>query len=257
MELPSEIGQLTSLQGLFLTGNQLSTFPSEVGALSSLRKLQAGANQLTSLPAELGQLANLELFRVPMNRLTTLPLSLKHCPSLAWLALGANPLTETAKQLRSAPLSPIELNPAAVSISLGSNLANVEYGGAANDGVHPGTYTHPTTGVTMKVAVKFFKSGLGPDGDPQDEMLIGAAVRELLVNRQATAPSEPSSTTASSSSFVMGPLSNQVGVLTSPRAAAVFQLIENATPLARKPLDSARMLRCTYLCAFCFVRLAF
>jgi len=211
-----------------------------VGALSSLRKLQAGANQLTSLPSELGQLANLELFRVPMNRLTTLPLSLKHCPSLAWLALGANPLTETAKQLRSAPLSPLVLNPAAVSISLGSNLANVEYGGAANDGVHPGTYTHPTTGVTMKVAVKFFKPGLGPDGDPKDEMLIGAAVRELLVNGQATATSEPS--TASSSS-VVGPLSHQLGVLTSPRAAAVFQLIENATPLARKPLDSARMLR--------------
>jgi hypothetical protein len=242
-ELPSEIGQLTSLQGLFLTGNQLTTLPSEVGNLSTLRKLQAGANHFTSLPSQLGQLKNLELFRVPMNSLSALPPSLKKCPSLAWLALGANPLTESAKDLRSAPLSPAVLNPAAVSISLGSNLADVEYGGAANDGVHPGTYTDPTTGGTVKVAVKFFKPGLGPDGDPKDEMLVGAAVRELLVRKWSSATTTSDSSTLYSRS---GPLSNQLGVLTSPRAAAVFQLVENATPLARKPLDSVRMLR--YAC---------
>jgi Leucine-rich repeat (LRR) protein len=237
--LPSELGRLTALQALFLTGNQLATFPSELGGLASLRKLQAGANRLTALPSELGLLSALELFRAPMNNLKSLPRELATCPKLAWLALGGNPISDAAPPATtqspnhgwSRP-TPELLSPAAVSIALGSNLADAEFGGAANDGVHPGTYTDPASGVAEQVAVKFFKPGVGPDGDPKDEMLVGAAVHALLLNLRPKGDR-----------FSVGPLSDQLGVLAHPRPAAVFRLIEDARPLAKKPLDTARMLR--------------
>lgn len=225
-----------------MTGNQLAALPSELGHLAALRKLQAGANRLTALPSELGRLTALELLRVPMNRLGALPRELGDgCPALAWLALGANPLADAA-QPPQAP-TPELLRPAAVSIALGSNLADAEFGGAANDGVHPGTYADPrATGVAVNVAVKFFKPGLGPDGDPKDEMRVGAAVHALLVNLRSSAAAGAAAGGAGGPLSV-GPLSDQLGVLAWPRAAAVFRLVEGARPLAKKPLDAVRMLR--------------
>ena len=49
--VPAEIGQLTSLERLYLDGNQLTSVPAEIGQLTSMRELFLGGNQLTSLPA--------------------------------------------------------------------------------------------------------------------------------------------------------------------------------------------------------------
>ena len=35
--MPAEIGQLTSLEGLYLVDNQLTSLPAEIGQLTSLR----------------------------------------------------------------------------------------------------------------------------------------------------------------------------------------------------------------------------
>ena len=58
--MPAEIGQLTSLEELFLDSNRLTTVPAEIGQLTSLEKLHLAGNQLTSVPAEIGQLTSLE-----------------------------------------------------------------------------------------------------------------------------------------------------------------------------------------------------
>ena len=54
--LPAEIGQLTSLVGLWLGDNQLTSLPAEIGQLTSLEMLYLQNNKQTSVPAEIGQL---------------------------------------------------------------------------------------------------------------------------------------------------------------------------------------------------------
>ena len=44
---------------LYLAHNQLTSVPAEIGQLTSLKRLGLSGNQLTSLPAEIGQLASL------------------------------------------------------------------------------------------------------------------------------------------------------------------------------------------------------
>ena len=54
--VPAEIGRLTSLVGLYLVDNMLTSLPAEIGQLTSLRELNLGDNQLTSVPAAIREL---------------------------------------------------------------------------------------------------------------------------------------------------------------------------------------------------------
>src|ERR1700678_3815821 len=55
--VPKELGQLASLQTLYLDNNQLQTIPKELGQLASLQTLYLYRNRLQTVPKELGQLA--------------------------------------------------------------------------------------------------------------------------------------------------------------------------------------------------------
>ena len=54
--LPAEIGQLTSLSKLHISGNQLTSLPAEIGQLTSLTQLYLRRNELTTLPAAIREL---------------------------------------------------------------------------------------------------------------------------------------------------------------------------------------------------------
>ena len=65
--LPTEIGQLTSLERLWVAGDQLTALPDWVGQLTNLFDLDLSGNQLRDLPAEPGRLTNLQVLRLDGN----------------------------------------------------------------------------------------------------------------------------------------------------------------------------------------------
>ena len=54
--IPAEIGQLTSLETLYIQCNRLTRLPAEIGQLTSLSKLWLDGNRLTSLAAAIREL---------------------------------------------------------------------------------------------------------------------------------------------------------------------------------------------------------
>jgi hypothetical protein len=91
INIPSELGQLSSLQTLNLSSNHLISIPPELGQLSSLRMLDLSFNQLSGLPPELGQLSSLQTLDLSFNRwLSGLPPELSQLSSLQKLSLVAN-----------------------------------------------------------------------------------------------------------------------------------------------------------------------
>ena len=97
--VPAEIGQLTSLQLLDLSGNQLTSIPAVIGQLTLLEILDLGGNRLTSLPAEIGQLASLRLLTLAGNRLTSVPAEIGQLASLRLLTLAGNRLTSVPAEI--------------------------------------------------------------------------------------------------------------------------------------------------------------
>ena len=70
--IPPELGALTSLQSLWLYGNQLTgTVPAELGALTNLERLGLGGTQLSgAIPPEVCALPNLRTVNVANSQLT-------------------------------------------------------------------------------------------------------------------------------------------------------------------------------------------
>ena len=101
--IPSELGNLSNLQGLSLWGNRLTGgIPKELGSLANLRALSLSGNQLTGgIPEELGSLANLQGLDLLGNQLTgVIPKELGNLANLRWLWLHVNQLTgEIPKEL--------------------------------------------------------------------------------------------------------------------------------------------------------------
>jgi Leucine-rich repeat (LRR) protein len=90
------VGNLTSLQSLYLYSNQLSgSIPSTIGKLASLTYLDLNSNELTgSIPPELGQLSLLQELYLYFNHLTaSIPAVISQLSSLSYLDLGTNELT--------------------------------------------------------------------------------------------------------------------------------------------------------------------
>ena len=90
-EIPTELGSLSNLQSLNLSGNQLiGEIPSELASLSNLQSLNLSGNQLSGeIPSELASLANLQELYLSGNQLTgCLPAGLQNVPNNDFDQLG-------------------------------------------------------------------------------------------------------------------------------------------------------------------------
>ena len=97
--MPVELAQLSNLQTLYLSHNQLTQVPVELSQLSNLQWLDLSHNQLTQIPVELTQLSNLQWFDLSHNQLTQIPVELAQLPNLQRLYLYNNQLTQVPVEL--------------------------------------------------------------------------------------------------------------------------------------------------------------
>jgi Leucine-rich repeat (LRR) protein len=96
--IPSNLGNLSQLQQLWLNGNQLSgAIPTSLGSLSQLQYLYLSFNQLSgSIPTSLGNLSQLLILSLYDNELSgNIPTSLSNLSNLQALFLAENQLSGT------------------------------------------------------------------------------------------------------------------------------------------------------------------
>ena len=92
-DIPTELGNLSNLERLYLHDNQLTgEIPTELGSLSNLERLYLHDNQLTGeIPRELGNLSNPETLDLAGNQLTgDIPHSLTGLTVLVWFTFRNN-----------------------------------------------------------------------------------------------------------------------------------------------------------------------
>jgi len=90
MNLPPEIGKLTSLTYLDLSYNQLKKLPAEISKLVNLKSLLLHRNELEELPVQIGKLANLNLLDLSHNKLSTIPEEIGNLSKLKVFDLSYN-----------------------------------------------------------------------------------------------------------------------------------------------------------------------
>ncbi len=96
--IPSSIGSLSELKGLYFYNNQLEgNIPVEIGNLQELEGLVLGSNSLSgSIPNEIGNLTNLKELILNVNALVgEIPIELFNLTELSILYLGLNSLSGT------------------------------------------------------------------------------------------------------------------------------------------------------------------
>jgi hypothetical protein len=89
-DLPAEIGLLSDLRAIRISGTRLDRLPPQIGELSNLRVLNLSNNRLRWLPRELGQLSRLEVLAVDDNYLESVPAELGDLVRLDTLNLSGN-----------------------------------------------------------------------------------------------------------------------------------------------------------------------
>eukprot|EP00752_Nemacystus_decipiens_P006044 g5455.t1 len=163
VRLPASVGDLSHLSELYLTGNILEALPDEIVKLRRLKKLQMSFNNLRSLPHGMEAMRSLELCRIAVNPgLAVVPEGLKFAERLAWVSLAGSAWCARAAEKRRRPSFPVIPREEVV---LGERLGS----GASGD-VYAGVYRG------RDVAVKVFKSDVGPDGNARDELDVACAV---------------------------------------------------------------------------------
>lgn len=98
-QIPPEIGQCSTLKGLWIERNHLVSLPPEIGQLSSLQKLQLEKNQLTKLPNTIGNLTNLKELNISNNNIEALPLEIGSLVKLEIFTIAHNRITQLPKTL--------------------------------------------------------------------------------------------------------------------------------------------------------------
>ncbi len=160
--IPTELGNLSNLESLWLYSNQLTgSIPTELGNLSNLVSLRLDSNRLTgSIPTELGNLFNLRSIWLYSNQLTgSIPTELGNLSNLISLRLDSNRLTgsipqevldlRASKRLENPPYVKTEITD--VEFLLGNNL-NIDISanfGDINNNINNYTATGLPGGVTI------------------------------------------------------------------------------------------------------------
>ena len=71
--IPTGLGRLTELRGLYLFSNKLTKLPSQIGNLGELHSLILYDNLLTAVPVSFARLTKLELVLLSRNKLVKMP----------------------------------------------------------------------------------------------------------------------------------------------------------------------------------------
>lgn len=90
--VPQGICMLTELIELDLSRNELKDIPPQIGELPRLRSLVLSRNKIEHLPPEIGSLSNLSMLDVSFNQLRELPFTIIRLKQLSDLQLHGNPL---------------------------------------------------------------------------------------------------------------------------------------------------------------------
>ncbi len=97
--ISSQIGRMTALEELDLTGNIVKAIPPAIGDCQALRRLFLGDNFIKRIPAEIGKLKNLELLVLRKNQIKELPAEIGFLTSLKTLNLENIQLTSLPKTI--------------------------------------------------------------------------------------------------------------------------------------------------------------
>ena len=135
--LPESLAQLSQLQTLDISGNQLSALPEGLAQLTQLQNLDVSGNQLGALPESLAQLTQLQFLDVSRNQLSALPESLAQLTQLQSLFVSLNQLSALPEgltqltQLQSLDVSRNQLRALPKGLSQLSQLHTLNVSGNA------------------------------------------------------------------------------------------------------------------------------
>ena len=148
--IPTELGEMTSLQFLALSRNSLSfTIPTELGEMRSLQVLDLGHNSLTdTIPTEMGLLTRLKGLYFNSNSLSgPIPTELGELTNLFQLWFDSNSL--------SGPI-PTELVELASLEAIGDPLRLHSNAGLCGEVVSIGDFYYDTSGTNLGSACQLF-----------------------------------------------------------------------------------------------------
>ncbi|MGK7893363.1 MAG: leucine-rich repeat domain-containing protein [Xenococcus sp. (in: cyanobacteria)] len=90
-ELPEDIGNLSNLETLVISRNELQVIPESIGGLGALKKLVLAQNQIQVLPDAIGDLASLYDLDLGYNEIETFPDSMQNLSdTLVYLIIRGN-----------------------------------------------------------------------------------------------------------------------------------------------------------------------
>ncbi|POM80125.1 Leucine-rich repeat-containing protein [Phytophthora palmivora] len=98
-DLSENIGALTGLKKLVLSGNKLSRLPNSITLLENLEALHIEENAISALPEQIGKLHKLHVLNAHSNQLTKLPASFGSLHNMHNLDLKKNRLESTGDAL--------------------------------------------------------------------------------------------------------------------------------------------------------------
>ena len=99
LSIPEGIGNLLNLEGLYLHNNQITSLPESIGNLTYLSVLDIDNNQITSIPESIGNLTVLTKLLLPVNQLTSIPESIGNLTNLTELYLFSNNLIDIPESI--------------------------------------------------------------------------------------------------------------------------------------------------------------